>query len=104
MRIYIGNLYPGITEDELRQELVLFGKVTSIDIMNDKSIGSGQRRVCGFVEMATDDEGQAAIRELKEKPLKGRLSDPIVALRPSNKAKDNGKVSGFSRNVKKWAP
>ena len=39
MNIYVGNLYPGITEAELRQEFITFGEVASIALMNDESNG-----------------------------------------------------------------
>jgi RNA recognition motif-containing protein len=51
MNIYVGNLPLEMTEEELRGEFVSFGEVTSVTIMNDKYIGSGQPRCYGYVEM-----------------------------------------------------
>ena len=51
MNIYVGNLSLEVTAEELRQEFIPFGRVTSISIMNDKYIGSGQPRGYGFVKM-----------------------------------------------------
>jgi len=59
-----------MTEDELRQEFLAYGEVTSVSILTDKS--SGQPKGFGFVEMASVSQGQAAIAGLNEKTLKER--------------------------------
>ena len=64
MRINVCNLLRDVTENELRQEFEVFGKVLSVTIMKDRS---GQSRGFGFVEMSTKAEGQAAINGLKER-------------------------------------
>jgi RNA recognition motif-containing protein len=89
MNIYVGNLPLEVTEDELRQEFMSFGEVTSVIIMNDKYIGSGQLRGYGFVEMTSKSEGESAITALNGKPLKHRTIDVIEALPLSDK-KGNG--------------
>ena len=70
MNIYVGNLSPDVTEDELRQEFAAFGQVASVAIIKDKY--SGQSRGFAFVEMPTVSEGQAAVAGLKGKTLKER--------------------------------
>ena len=70
MRIYVGNLSYDMTEDELRQEFLAYGEVTSVSILTDKS--SGQSKGFGFVEMASVSGGQAAIAGLNEKTLNER--------------------------------
>jgi RNA recognition motif-containing protein len=70
MRIYVGNLSYDMTEDELRQEFLAYGEVTSVSILTDKS--SGQSKGFGFVEMASVSGGQAAIAGLNEKTLNDR--------------------------------
>ena len=70
MRIYVGNLSYDMTEEELRQEFLAYGEVTSVSILTDKS--SGQPKGFGFVEMASVSQGQAAIAGLNEKTLKER--------------------------------
>jgi RNA recognition motif-containing protein len=99
MNIYVGNLYPGITEAELRQEFLRFGEVRSVSLMSDQSIGSGQCRVCGFVKMASPVEGLAAVKQLEGTSLKGRLLNVIVA-RPSNRVNISSNDCGFSRKTK----
>jgi RNA recognition motif-containing protein len=80
VNIYVGNLSLEVTEEELRQEFMAFGEVTSVVIMNDKYIGSGQKRGYGFVEMASKSQGEAAIANLKGKRLKSRVITVVEAL------------------------
>ena len=96
MNIYVGNLPLEVTEDELRQAFVAFGQVTSVNVMNDKYIGSGQRRGYGYVEMASKSEGGAAVTSLKGKTIRGRVIEVIEALPLSAK---RGKISFRSRRV-----
>ena len=80
MNIYVGNLSLEVTEDELRQVFINFGEVTSVIIMNDKYIGSGQPRGYGYVQMASKSEGQAAVISLQEKSLRGQVIKVVEAL------------------------
>ena len=68
MNIYVGNLAPEVTEEELKQEFSVFGEVTSVSIIKDKY--SGQPRGFGFIEMPSMTECQAAISSLKGKVIK----------------------------------
>lgn len=70
MNIYVGNLSFQTTEDELREIFSEYGTVTSVSVVKDKY--SGRSRGFGFVEMASDEEGQAAIDALNESELQGR--------------------------------
>jgi len=73
MNIFLGNLARDVTEEDIRAEFVVFGEVTSISIIKDKY--SGQPRGFAFVEMANNEEGEAAIAGLKGKMLKERTLD-----------------------------
>jgi RNA recognition motif-containing protein len=103
MNIYVGNLSLDVTEDELRQIFVPFGQVTSVSLMNDQGIGSGQGRGCGYVEMPSVREGESAI---EGKSIKGRHLDIIKALPVTrNSVNEPGsdlKISGFSRKTRYW--
>jgi RNA recognition motif-containing protein len=103
MIIYVGNLPPGATENELRQEFVIFGKVNSVALMNDRGIGSGRGRGCGYVEMPSVKEGEAAIEQLKGKSFKGNVLDIIKGLPvthgPYSKPDSEIKISGFNRKT-----
>ncbi|HPD61002.1 MAG TPA: RNA-binding protein [Thermodesulfobacteriota bacterium] len=70
MKIYVGNLSYEVTEDDLKMAFKEFGEVESINIIKDKY--SGQSKGFGFVEFASNAEGQAAIDGLNGKELKGR--------------------------------
>jgi len=81
MNVYVGNLSPDVTEEELREELKAFGEVTSISIIKDKY--SGKSRGFGFVEMPSKSEGEAEIAGLKGKTLKDRtLDDDLLSCLP----------------------
>jgi len=87
MNIYVGNLSPDVTEEELRVEFEAFGGVTSANIIKDKY--SGQSRGFGFVEMPSKPEGDAAIAGLKGKTLKDRTLD-VNEARPRSDSKGGG--------------
>jgi RNA recognition motif-containing protein len=80
MNIYVGNLPLEVTEYELRQVFIVFGEVTSVRIMNNKYIGSGQPWGYGYVQMASKFEGQAAVIGLQEKRLRGQVINVVEAL------------------------
>lgn len=70
MNIYCGNLSYDLTEEELREAFAAHGEVDDARVIKDKF--SGKSRGFGFVEMANDEEGRAAIEALNGKELKGR--------------------------------
>jgi cold-inducible RNA-binding protein len=69
MNIYVGNLTPDTTEDELRQAFAAYGDISSVKIIRDGA--TGESRGFGFVEMASEDQAKAAINEMNGKELKG---------------------------------
>ena len=85
VNIYVGNLSLETSEDELGREFAEFGEVTSVIVMNDKYIGSGQTRAYGYVEMPSKSEGASAITNLKGKKLRGRILKIVEALPLSKK-------------------
>jgi RNA recognition motif-containing protein len=87
MNIYVGNLSPEVTEDELRQEFAAFGQVASVAIIKDKY--SGSSRGFAFVEMPAVSEGQAAVAGLKGKTLRERTLD-VSEARPRTDKRDGG--------------
>ena len=97
MNIYVGNLSLKVTEAELRQEFMASGEVTSVSIMNDKYIGSGQLRGYGFVEMASKSEGEAAIKALNGKILKDRAVYVVEALPLSGNGSAESASNGRGR-------
>ena len=70
MKIYVGNLSYDVTVSDLEQAFGEFGKVTSVNIIEDKQ--TGQSKGFGFVEMAEVSEGQTAVKEMNGKEFMGR--------------------------------
>ncbi len=86
MNIYVGNLSMETTADELRHEFTQFGIVSSVVIMNDRYIGSGQPRAYGYVEMVSKSEGTAAIASLGGRTLRDRIVSVVEALPLTDKS------------------
>ena len=58
-KLYVGNLSYNTTEGELESLFSQSGTVESVRVMRD--MATGRARGFGFVEMATEEEAQAAI-------------------------------------------
>ena len=87
MNIYVGNLSHEVTEEDLRQAFEAFGQVESAAIIKDKF--TGESRGFGFVEMPAKAEAQAAIADMNEKELKGRVLN-VNEARPREDRKGGG--------------
>jgi len=70
MNIYIGNLPYSLTEDEIKTLFGEYGTVTSVTLIMDRE--SGRPKGFGFVEMADEAEGDAAVAALNGKEVGGR--------------------------------
>ena len=81
MNIYVGNLSYNTREENLRQLFEGYGEVVSVNIVSDKR--TGRSRGFGFVEMASNEEGQKAIDELANHELDGRNLN-VNEARPRN--------------------
>ena len=100
--IYVGNLPLEMSVEELEREFLTFGKVASVNLMNDKYIGSGQPRGYGFVEMPERSEAKAAITGLNGRALKGQAVELIEALPLSDKGRNGfGKGSKYDRSPRR---
>ena len=95
MNIYVGNLSPEVTEEDLQQTFEVFGQVTSVNVIKDKF--SGQSRGFGFVEMPAKAEGQAAIDGLNGKDLKGQALKVNEARPRSEGHRGGGRRGGGQR-------
>ena len=76
-RLFVGNVSPRVTEDELQQFFSDAGEVLSISIPLDRETSSP--RGFAFVEFSRSSEAQRAVEELDGTPLDGRK----VRLRPA---------------------
>ena len=68
--IYVGNMNYATTEQELSDLFGEYGAVTSARIITDRM--TGRSRGFGFVEMANDEEADAAIAALNGFDFSGR--------------------------------
>ena len=69
-RLYVGNLSYTASNSDLEELFGQFGGVQSAEVVADRS--SGRSKGFGFVEMAGDDEAQAAITALNGQQHMGR--------------------------------
>jgi RNA recognition motif-containing protein len=92
--IYVGNLPYDTTGDDLVELFQTYGTVTSGQVIIDKF--SGRSRGFGFVEMANDDESQAAIDALNGTPYGGRPLTVNEARPREERGAGGGGRSGYS--------
>ena len=94
MNIYVGNLPYTITEVELRELFGQFGTVVNANIIMDRD--SGQSKGFGFIEMASGEEGDLAIKELDGNDIDGR-SIKVNEARPREDNRGGGGGGGGYR-------
>lgn len=70
MNIYVANVPYSVKDQDLHELFAPFGEVTSAKIIMDKA--TNRSRGFGFVEMANDDAGRAAIEGTNGKNFHGR--------------------------------
>ena len=69
-KLYVGNLPFSATVEVLTESFSQAGKVESARIITDRE--SGRSKGFGFVEMATDEEAEAAIQQFNGADYGGR--------------------------------
>ena len=70
MELYVGNLAWSITDEALSNLFAAHGTVSRAKVVMDRD--TGRSRGFGFVTMANDSEGQAAIQAMDGADLQGR--------------------------------
>ena len=70
MILYVGNIFFGLSEDQLREVFERYGRVESVKIMRDRE--TGRSRGFGFVEMENDQDAELAKNELNGAEVGGR--------------------------------
>jgi RNA recognition motif-containing protein len=69
-RLYVGNLSWTVTDQDLQDAFSEAGKVENSQVIMDRA--TNRSRGFGFVEMATDEAADAAIKRLNGREIKGR--------------------------------
>jgi RNA recognition motif-containing protein len=96
MKIFVGNLSRGVTQDALRQLFEEFGQVATADIIKDKF--SGDSKGFGFVEMPTKSEAEAAMSGLNGREVEGKaLTVSEARPRTENRRSSSGGGGGYGR-------
>ena len=94
--IFVGNLSFNTNEDELRQMFEPFGQVDRVSIMTDRD--TGRSRGFGFVEMASNEDGEKAITALNGSSVGGRTINVNEARPKVERGAGGGGGGGFGRD------
>ena len=70
IKLYVGNLAFGTTNEDLQELFSQAGSVESASVVEDRD--TGRSRGFGFVEMASKEEAEAAIQQFNGKEFQGR--------------------------------
>jgi cold-inducible RNA-binding protein len=84
MKLHVGNLSKQITDAQLNEMALPFGKPTSANVARERM--SGDSKGFGFVEFATADEARAAIAGLNGKDVNGQVLKVSEAKAPKDRA------------------
>jgi RNA recognition motif-containing protein len=91
-KLYVGGLAYSTSSESLRQYFAQCGTVESATVITDRD--TGESRGFGFVEMATQAEGESAIAKLNEQVFEGRKLTVSVAKGPG--------AGGGARRGSRW--
>lgn len=90
-KLYVGNLSYSLTEEDLREAFGKIGEVLSAKIITDAA--TGRSKGFGFVEMASDEDGEKAIANLNGTTLKERTIN-VSEARPQTERSRGGRSGG----------
>jgi RNA recognition motif-containing protein len=91
MKIYVGNLSWNLKDQDLSNLFATHGEVVSAKIVTDKF--TNRSKGFGFVEMANDDQAQAAITALNGTEVDGRN----IVVNESRPKPEGGGGGGFKK-------
>src|SRR5215213_4755385 len=92
IKLYVGNLSFQTSSEDLRDLFSQAGTVESASVVEDRD--TGRSRGFGFVEMATREEGEAAIQQFNGKEFGGRNLN-VNEARPREDRGGGGGRGGF---------
>jgi RNA recognition motif-containing protein len=90
-KLYVGNLAYGVTDADLLRMFEAHGTVQSAQVIMDRD--AGRSKGFGFVEMANDQEAQAAITALNGQQNDGRALT-VNEARPKTEGSRGGAGGG----------
>jgi len=96
MKLYVGNLSFQTSSEDLQELFAKAGTVESASVVEDRE--TGRSRGFGFVEMATNEEGQAAIQQFNGKEVGGRALNVNEAKPREDRGGGGGRGGGFGGN------
>jgi len=70
VKLFVGSLPFAVTSERLREVFAAVGTVESASVVTDRD--TGRSRGFGFVEMATQEDAEAAVSRLNDSSLEGR--------------------------------
>ena len=85
MKLFVGNLSFGTTENDLQDLFEQYGSVTEVRLVDDRM--TGRSRGFAFVTFSSPAEGQAAIRALDGKEF-GDRNLKVYEARPKGDRSD----------------
>ena len=88
-KIYVGNLPYSVTDSILESNFAEFGSVSSAKVMMDRE--TGRSKGFGFVEMASAEVAEAAIKGLDGMSVDGR-SITVNLARPREEGRGPGRA------------
>jgi RNA recognition motif-containing protein len=94
-KIYVGNLPYTVDEEALREVFAKIGEVQSVKIITDAAMG--RSKGFGFVEMASDEDGDKAIATLNGTTLADRTLT-VSEARPQKEREGRGGPRSFGNN------
>jgi len=71
MKLHVGNLSKQVTDAQLNDLAVPYGKLVSANVATERS--SGESKGFGFVEFSNADEARAAITGLDGRDVNGQV-------------------------------
>jgi RNA recognition motif-containing protein len=88
-KLYVGNLPYTIDDDSLRHNFAEYGSVQTAKVMMDRD--TGRSKGFGFVEMANEQEAEAAIAGLNGMSVGGRS----IVVNVSRPKESTGGAGGY---------
>ena len=89
-KLYVGNLSYGTTQEAVRELFEQVGEVAEVNLITDRY--SGRPKGFGFVEMATEEGAQEAIRRFNGFSLDSR---PLTVNEARPREERSGGSGGF---------